>query len=475
MKYGPNHFVPMLVLLTVVVPVMIFTCLGISYAKPVGLLATVMILWVSNLIPVAATAILVPCLAINFGILSPAVAFLPFGSGILALFVGVFLLVRAFQKFGLDRRVARIILRSEFATASPARLVFVAALSAWLLGMWMSNTATCAVLLPICLGMLDWSKAHLTKAQLERFSARLLLTCAYTPSIGGMATPVGSVPNALAIEHLAKQGFEISFFGWFWAALPVSLTLLVASVAVLHLLFPLSGCRFRDSFAEGQPLNEHAREQRLLVTVFCIVILLWLAPELAAAVWPAKWLAVETLSNRLPLAVPALLGAISLFVIRVNKAPLLEAKDILRIDWSTILLFGGGLCLGEVLNGSGAAAAFAKVMIEQSREHIEWLPLMIATASTLLSEVSSNTTTASIMVPILTNLFQWMPAERSLILILSSVFAAGLGFMLPISTPPNAMVFGTGRIKLIHMIAAGVILDLIGIATIVGYSFLIIR
>lgn len=126
----------------------------------------------TGLIPVAATAMLVPCLAIIFGILSPSAAFLPFGSGILGLFVGVYLLVRAVQKFGLDRRIAFFVLRSRFATASPARLTIVAACWAWLLGMWMSNTATCALLLPVCLGIIDWSKAHLNDQQFKTFSTR---------------------------------------------------------------------------------------------------------------------------------------------------------------------------------------------------------------------------------------------------------------------------------------------------------------
>lgn len=469
MKCGLSPLlVPILFLLIVLTPICVLTKLQMPFAAPSALLTSVMILWVTGLIPVAATAILIPCLAIVFGILSPAAAFLPFGSSILGLFVGVFLLVRAVQKFGLDQRIAFFVLRNKFAVRSPSRLVMLTACCAWLLGMWMSNTATCALLLPVCLGILDWSKDHLSPAQFRVFSTRLLLTCAYTPSIGGMATPVGSVPNALAIEHLAKQGLKVSFFDWFLMAFPLSATLLVASLVVLHILFPLRYCAFKNSSHEKQYIQEHRIHHRLLFAVLGIVILLWLAPEIIAVIWPDH----THLADRIPLAIPAIIGALSLFVFRVNDAPLLETKDLSRIDWSTILLFGGGLCLGEVLNASGTAPALARTLIDQSQGEVTWMPLLISITSTVLSEVSSNTATASIMVPILSNLLQWMPADQSFVLIISSVFAAGLGFMLPISTPPNAMIFGTGKIKLSDMILAGVILDIVGIAAITAYGLM---
>lgn len=451
-------------LLIVLSPVIILSCLEVPYAVPMGLLATSIILWVTNLIPISVTGMLIPCLAIVFGVLSPAAAFAPFGSGILALFVGVFLLVRAFKKFELDRRIALLVLRSRIATVSPGRIVFVTAWSAWFLGMWMSNTATCAVLLPICLSILDWSKDHLTKSQYDAFSTRLLLTCAYTPSIGGMATPVGSVPNALAVEHLSKQGIDIGFFEWFWIALPLSLTLLGASLFVLRILFPLSG-NFRKASPAELIGADRALHHRVLIVVFCLVVSLWLVPDLFGAFWPEA-----EVVDRLPLAVPALLGAASLFVIRLEGKSLLEAADLQKIEWGTIFLFGGGLCLGEVLNVSGAAPALAQTLLAQSQDNIRWLPLTIASVSTMLSEISSNTTTASIMVPILGHLFQFLPPDQSLALILSGVFAAGLGFMLPISTPPNSLVFGTGKVKLIHMVAAGLLLDLLGIVIISVFS-----
>lgn len=446
-------------LIIIFVPLAAAELWSLEFGAPLALTVSVMVLWISGIIPLPVTAILVPCLAIFYGILSPGEAFSSFGNGILGLFLGTFLIVRGIQKVGLDRRIARRFLMLKIASRSPVHLIIVFSLLAWLLAMWMSNTATCAVLLPVCIGIIESFGATLSEDDKERFNARLLLSAAFIPSTGGMATPVGSVPNAIAVHYLGQMGTPIGFWDWLVFALPVSFLLLCSCVILLHLLFPVRSLGLNDKehhlAEETPPLT---REHFFLMFTALGVISLWILPEFLPALEPY-----------LPLAVPPLLFACILFL--WPSKPVLEAADLKEIQWGTIILFGGGLCLGNVLDQSGLTTRLAESLGKISSTGSTELYFYIAAISALLSEIGSNTTTASILVPIIGGFAQFM--EEGVVIVLGTVLACGLGFMLPISTPPNALVFGTGRVRLRDMILAGVLMDVAGITIIASYMSLL--
>lgn len=453
-------FLPALLLFTAEVP----------YAGAISLLLSTLVLWISELLPLAVTAMLVPCLAVIFGILTPEQAFSSFGSSTLGLFVGTFLIVRAVEKHGLDRRIAGAVLRLGQGRSAEVLVAAFTALS-WILGMWMSNTATCAVLLPMALGILETSGA----GKGGRLPARLLLTCAFVPSIGGMVTPVGSVPNAIAIQYLASHGVDMGFLQWARFALPVSVLLLAAEYVILRVLFPVGSITLRIA-ADSAVAND--RTQLQIAAVMALVMGLWIVPDLMlqlGLVSADSFIAALDM----PLALPPIIGAIILFALRspddsqINR-PLLQSDDIGRIDWSTILLFGGGLCLGKALGESGLAAWMASAIAASANQGSAALPLLITLTSTIFSEVSSNTSTAAVLVPVVADLLHVLPAGQGTALTLGAVLAAGLGFMLPISTPPNALVFGTRRVALKEMVIAGLLLDIAGVVIISGYVQMVI-
>lgn len=446
-----------LVSLSILLPLLILELLSVKHAAAFSILISALILWISQLMPLWVTAILIPVLSIIFGVLDVNQAFASFGSNILGLFVGTFLIVRAIQKLGLDRRIADILLSSPVIAKTPIRIITGFTLLAWFMGMWMSNTATCAFLLPIALGLINKVGERLDTNSSARFSVRLLLTCAFTPSIGGMSTPVGSVPNAVAIHYLSTHGIGIRFTEWLVFALPVSFLLLLVSFSILAFLYPIDNKPIDFTSVAHESPGRWTPPVIYLIMIIFLVLTGWIMP----GIFPA-------ISRYLPLALPPLLGAILLFLFPAN--PILESKDVKEIDWGTILLFGGGLCLGKILDLSGAARVLSENFVSGFSDSDLFLPFAVTAASAVLSEIGSNTATASVLVPIIHSYTAAIQAGTTLVM--GSVLACGLGFMMPVSTPPNAMVFASGHISLKQMMIAGILLDIIGIVVISGYLLL---
>lgn len=475
-----NHYSkPLQFLACLVLPYLFVITLKIPHPQAAAAFGTIVILWLTELIPLAATALLAPLLAFLYNIMPLDKAFAGFGSSILFLFLGCFLLAESMQKYGWDRRMAFFVLSSRFSPATPSGLISLVACICFVLSMWISNTATAAVMTPICLGIINSTASHFSSdRQRNIFGSRLLLTCAFSSSIGGLATPVGSPPNLIAIELLAERGISLGFFDWSIIATPLALSMLLIIIVLMHFRYPLE-----SRIITG--LREHARQELdalgplkaqeiQIAVVFFLTILCWITPGLLKALAP-DWPFSLIVENKLNMNIVGLCAGLALFILPGEKPGQanMSWQDASKIDWGTILLFGGGLTLGNILNHSGLATTIGHSLFQPSLGMLGLIALGVV-FSIITSEFSSNTASASILIPIMLGSLAGSDVSSSQVtaLILACVVGASFGFMLPVSTPPNAIVFGTGRLKVSEMIIAGSLFDFLGAVLTILFVYL---
>lgn len=474
-NYNSRSFV--LFALTIVLPLLILITLNVPYALALALFISVIILWFTELIPIAVTGFLIPVLASLYGILPPELAFNAFGNEILFLFIGSFIIAKAMQKHGLDKRMAYTILGHPLAAKSLGQLAIVISLLAWFLSMWISNTAACAIITPMALGILSTLENTFTDQEdYKKYSNRILILCAFSSSVGGMATPVGSPPNLLAIQFLADKGIEISFFNWMLFGLPISLIMLL----FLNFYFLIKSPVKEVNLSEVQKkfksklkdLGSLKSAEIQVAFCFTIMVFLWLAPGFLKFIFPSVML-FNTIEQHLSMGVVSLAVSILLFILpTAEKKPNLVWSEAATIDWGTIILFGGGLTLGAILGKTGLAQTIGTHLFSQDL-HFILLGGLCVLVAILISEFSSNTASAVIIIPILLGTFLTVDVHITKILVVATAFGASFGFMLPVSTPPNAIVYGTGKIALKEMIKAGIVFDIAGCLMIVFFILII--
>ncbi|KAF0244699.1 MAG: hypothetical protein FD180_2291 [Planctomycetota bacterium] len=438
-----------------------------------AVMALVVTFWIGEPVPVAVTALLGPTLALLVGAVpgkeardAVALAYKGFGDPILMLFIGGFFIAEAMTVHGLDRRIAMRILSLRAFSASPARMVVGLGLCSWLLSMWMSNTATTALLIPIAAGMLSVCREGRPPGKLD---ASMMLMLPFAATVGGLGTPVGTAPNMIGISQMASgAGYKFGFVSWMKYGIPIGAVMMIALSVILT----------RGIGTTGVDLKSHAEEERrklggwkrgevITLFVFVLAVSLWMATGLVQAMGLAG--AKAWFERRLPEGAIALVASSLLFVLPAAKGrATLTWKEAVRIDWGTLLLLGGGLSLGEMMLKTGLSDAIGKGAVH----HLgATTPLALMAASTglaiLLSEITSNTATATMLVPVIisiakTNGIDPIPPA------LAATFGCSFGFMLPVSTPPNALAYGTGMVPIATMAKRGVIFDIIGFALIVG-------
>ncbi len=419
--------------------------------------------WMTEALPIAATS-LVPLVAfpvLGVGTISETAA--PYASPIVLLFLGGFLLAKGMERWGLHRRVALSIL--DRVGGAPSRVLAGFVATAGVLSMGISNTATAVMMLPIAASAAATLREDGPPGP---FDATLLLGVAYACSVGGMATLIGTPTNALLAGFVAETaGVDLSFAGWLAIGLPFSLVGLGVIVAVLrrvpHTVEPATPERqaafagwVRTARAALGPAS--AAEVRVGV-VFASVAVLWSTRPL----WDG---AVPGASD----AGIALLGALVLFAAPAGRgAPgerLLDWPTAVTIPWGVLLLFGGGLSLAAAVDGSGLA-----VWIGERLSGVATLPPLLVVAAVvatvvLLTELTSNTATAAAFLPVLAAL----PfAGDPFVLLVATTFAASCAFMLPVATPPNAIVFGSGHVSTGQMLRAGAVLNAVFVVLVTAW------
>lgn len=400
-------------------------------------------LWMTQALHLSATALLVPLLAVLAGLLSVRDALASFANPIIFLFLGGFALAAALQRHGLDRALAAGVLRLAGGRRTRAVLLLFALTAA--LSMWISNTATAAMMLPLALGLLHGD---------ERVGARektfVLLGLAYSASIGGIGTLVGSPPNAIAA---AQAG--IDFAGWLRIGLPMVALLWPLMIGVLWLLLrPQLGGHFEA--AAPEPLA-WTREQRVAVAIFALTATGWVA---GAPLGRALGIGGDVDS------VVAIAAVVALVATGVLSWPDIEQ----RTEWGVLLLFGGGLALSHVMGTSGASRFLADALVALLHGAPAWLLLAGVVAFVVfLTELVSNTASAALLVPIFLGVAAALGLPPALLAAAIAV-GASCAFMLPVATPPNAIVYGTGAVPADAMMRCGLVLNLVCIAVITAVA-----
>jgi sodium-dependent dicarboxylate transporter 2/3/5 len=442
-----------------------------------AILAAVVVLWVTEAIPMAMTAFLGVAAAVVLGVAPAREAFAPFADPLVFLFIGTFILARAIFFHGLDRRFAFAILGMRGVGERPARVLLAYAGTSTLLSMWISNTATTAMMFPIGVALLRSLDAlGKGRATTAAFAAALLLSNAFAASIGGIATPVGTPPNLIGIGFIrAELGLDVPFFTWMLLGVPVVAGAFVALAA----RFLWSSARSRTPLTgvadflarERRALGPWTHGQVNTLIAFGTAVVLWIAPGVLALVVGTAHPLYRWLATALPEGVVALLAAGLLFVLPTDVRRLrftLEWHEAVQIDWWIVFLYGGGIALGTLAFTTGLAEslglALTSVLGVRSELGLIALSAVIATA---LSETTSNTASVNMVVPVVIA-FARSSGIDPLLPALAATMSASLGFMLPVSTPCNAIVYSSGRIPLSTMIRHGFWLDLAGVAVVIA-------
>ena len=411
-----------------------------------ALLAFVAVLWLTEALHVTVTALLVPLLAIALDLVSTKQALVAFADPTIFLFFGGFSLATALHIQKLDKMIANKIMALARGNLFIA-IIYLFLITAFL-SMWMSNTATAAMMLPLAMGILsqlDREKEHNTYVF-------VLLGIAYSASIGGMGTLVGSPPNAIVASNL-----HLTFADWLWYGLPIMIILLPLMIGTLYIIFkPKLHINFEQSF-ESIEMNS---VRVLTLVIFVVIALTWvfsgqINPLISGLLGLQKNIASFD-------SVVALLAAIVICSTGIASWKQIQEST----DWGVLMLFGGGLTLSAVLKDSGASKILAdSIVFMIEGQHFYLIGLLVAAFIIFLTEFTSNTASAALLVPIFISIAQslGMP-EIGLALIIG--LGASCAFMLPVATPPNAIVFGYGQVKQIEMVKAGFFLNLVCILVI---------
>jgi len=431
-----------------------------------GIVVLVVVWWITEPIPIPVTALLGAGLTVVFGIASATEAFAPFASPTIFLFIGSFIIGRAVAEHGLDRRLATALLAVPAVGRSLTRTRTAIAGLVIVMSAWMSNTATAAMMVPLALGVLS---ARSGLASTGPYGATgLMLVVAFSASIGGMATPVGSPPNLITLGLLERTaGIRINFLTWMMLTVPISLAMGALLVLAAGRKYPLPPQPAHAGQIERRP-GHWTVGQRNCAIAFFTAVTLWVAPGALSLLAPDAPF-VRLVVTRLDEAVVAVLAAVLLFVLPVDwrkRQFTLDWRQAAAIDWGTILLFGGGLSLGRLMFETGLAATVGTSLVEMSGATSLWgITALALVLGVLLTEIASNTAAANMLVPVVISISQAAgvsPIPPSL----GACLGASLAFMLPISTPPNAIVYGTGLVPIRAMLGFGVIMDILGIVVI---------
>jgi len=378
------------------------------------------------------------------------------------LFLGGFILALAIQRSGLHKRLALSVVSKVNASAGSIVGTFMCI--SFFISMWVMNTSTTLMLLPICLAIcvnIKEALPGLSNKQIKNFEIALFLGIAYASSIGGMSSLIGTAPNIVFAGFMQENfNIDISFLDWMKIALPIGLIMLVASFIILTKIiypstFEINAATKNKIKKSLEELGKISRDEKKVFIIFLIAASLWIG---------RPYLKYHEMLLGLTDAGIAILAAIILFILPSDnkKSNLLEWDETKKLPWGLLLLFGGGLSLASSISSSGLGqwlgTSFSLLV-----EFKPWLIiLLITTFIVFLTELTSNTATTSTFLPIATSIAVAISVAPISIAI-PLVMASSLAFMLPVATPPNAIVYGSGKITIANMIKAGFILNLIGI------------
>jgi len=389
-------------------------------------------LWMTEIVPLPVTALLVPVIAYFMGILSPKEAMAPFSSTIIFLFMGGFTLAALLNRHGIDRWLADKVTTMSNGNLWVSVIGFFAVTS--FLSMWMSNTATTAMMIPIAIALVN--------KEYPRMRTMILLGTAYSANIGGNGTAVGSPPNGLAVSAL-----DIDFFTWFKVGFPTALVMFpLVIIALWFVIRPEKDAKV-NRLSDSHSMN-WTSEAKGTIGLFLFTVICWIfSSQIGAS------LGLKNFDRMIAILITALAPAFKLITWK-------DLED--KIGWGILLLFGGGLCLSVVLGETGTSLWLATALINSIST--PWIIIFACiTLMVFLTELSSNTGSAAILIPVMIALSNQFDPAVTYALVFGVGLAANCAFMLPVATPPNALVYGTGYINQKDMIKTGIILNIFSI------------
>jgi sodium-dependent dicarboxylate transporter 2/3/5 len=445
--------------------------------------------WMTEAVEIEVTSLL-PIFAFPlFGVRPIAAAAAPYASDVVFLFLGGFVLALAIHRWGLDRRIAFLTLRLVGTT--PARLVAGMLVSTALVSMWVSNTAAAAMMVPIALAVVNLVLERRTGQTLEpgqpipvervderNFALCLVLSIAYGASIGGVATLIGSPPNGIAARFIQQTyGIEVTFVDWLAIGLPLTLLFLPVTWFILtrvvypSRLGPIEGGReYLDQ--QIHRLGRLSKGETVTLAVFAVTVFLWVT---------RPWLAAIKIGGVAPLAglgdsMIAIGAALALFLMPVDRRRGIRAMDwehAIKLPWGVLILFGGGLTLAGAVDANGVTGFFASQATNLGGLPPLLVVLTVVTFSIFATEMTSNTALVSLLLPILAAVAPALGVPAQLLLV-PCALAASFAFMMPVGTPPNAIVFGTGLVTIPQMCKAGIVLNIAGVLLVTLMAYFVI-
>ena len=422
--------------------------------------------WITEAAPIPVTALLPLVFFPALGVLGLDEASTPYANPAIFLFMGGFMIALALEKHKLHERIAINLIRITGTSGNGVILGFTLACA--ILSMWISNTATALMMFPIALSVIELlsrkdSEAGTNLSPGEKhFALGLMLSIGYASSIGGMATIIGSPPNVVLIGYVREfYNQEISFFQWMLIGFPISVvTLLSCYLIITRVLFPnrLSSVVGSEELIKNKlrELGKMKREEKLVLAIFSMTSFFWIFQQLLNKLFQNK------IFNDTNIAIA---GGLLMFVVPVNfsvKKFLIEWKDTKRLPWGILILFGGGICLAKGMETSGIIKAVGDSIGTQQHLAFWQLAILLITITVVLTELMSNVALVTIFIPVVFAVASGLGYDP-IQLALPVTFAASCAFMFPISTPPNAIVFASGHIKMREMIRAGVLLNITSI------------
>lgn len=405
-----------------------------------GILLLAATLWITEAVPLYATSLLIVILQMIFiqdATVSADEALAPFFSPVIALFLGGFVLAAALSRYKLDLKIAKNILRRV--GRSPKNIMLALMGITAFLSMWMSNTATTALMVALAVPIYT---------QIEgRFKKAVILGIPFAANIGGMGTPIGTPPNAIIIEELSQAGFRISFLEWMLIAFPITIIMLLFAFGLLYYSFKPSISSL-DIDLGKETTKGFSTTQKFVLSIFILTVVLWLA----SSIEPVGDLFQHP-------GIIALIPPIAFF-----STGVLDKEDLKGLDWNVLILMGGGLSLGNAINSTGLDQWIVGLIPHETISMI-LVVLAFSAVAVILSTFMSNTATAALMGPI--TVVIGMDLNSTVSLMASIALACSLAMALPVSTPPNAIAYGTDKIDVKDMIKYGTAISVVGVTLII--------
>lgn len=460
---------------------MVFLCIvfftDLNPEKPamtmtMAVVALMAIWWITEAVPIAITSLLPIVLFPVMGILDGKTVSATYVNYIIFLFLGGFIMALALEKWQLHKRIALKIL--SLLGSHPLKVLIGFMLTTSFLSMWISNTATTMMMIPIAFSVYESLKSEGNQKNLPYFNTALLLGIAYSASIGGITTLVGTVPNLSFVrifEILYPNVVDISFGNWLLFTFPLTIVMLCITLAVLYLLFPIRGMAGNNTTAlfkkSYRDLGKMTAAQKRVLVLFSVLILLWIfrksiqigsftLPGWSGLFGNPKWINDGT---------TAVFIALLLFIIpskTVAKAPLLDWSISKKMPWDIVFLLGGGFALAKAFTTTGLADYIGTLITTYSSKDHLWLMGIATGLMSLATEFTSNTATTEMLLPIISGIANKVMVHP-LLLMLPVTLAASMAFMFPVATPPNAIIFGTGKLKVKDMLKTGIILNTLAV------------